>query len=185
SSSSGDSVSGSKSDLTSGLGTSVYGSPEQLNGSAYDEKADIYSLGIILFELFYPIRTHMERARVLTELKETKQFPTDFLRRWPKEAALIWCCLAADPANRPSADEILESELLDQDLEEHYLRISEDNEDLRELLRIQFEENNKLKIENELQALEIEALKEKIRLLQVMQADDYEQEDEEEEVGPL
>ncbi len=108
----------------------------------------------------------MERHRVLSDIKEKKQFPTDFLKRWPKEAALIWCCLACDPNNRPSAEEILESELLDQDLEEHFLRVSEDNEDLRELLRMQFEENSRLKIENELQSLEIEALKAKLELLE-------------------
>lgn len=157
---------GNSSDLTSGIGTSVYASPEQLNGSVYDEKSDIYSLGIVLFELFYPIKTQMERSRVLSDLKQSKHFPTDFLKRYPKEAALIWCCLSSDPSTRPSADEILDSELLDQDLEEHFLRISEDNEDLRELLRMQFEDNNRLKIENEIQALEIEALKEKIRLLE-------------------
>jgi hypothetical protein len=89
----------------------------------------------------------MERSRVLTDLKKSKKFPTEFLRRWPKEAAFIWCCLASDPANRPSVEEILDCELLDQDLEEHFLRLAEDNEDLRELLRVQFEENNNLKIE--------------------------------------
>lgn len=108
----------------------------------------------------------MERSRVLTELKECKQFPTDFLRKYPKEATIIWCCLSSDPSTRPSAEEILESEIMDQDLEEHFLRISEDNEDLRELLRMQFEENSRLKIENELQSLEIEALKHRIRLLE-------------------
>lgn len=137
-----------------------------MNGSIYDEKSDIYSLGIILFELFYPIKTQMERARLLADLKTSKQFPTEFLRHWPKEAALIWCCLSSDPSNRPSADEILESELMDLDLEEHFLRISEDNDDLRELLRIQFEENSRLKIENELQSLEIDTLKERIALLE-------------------
>lgn len=99
-------------------------------------------------------------------MKKEKKFPTDFLRKWPKEAAFIWCCLAKDPANRPSVEEILECELLEQDLEEHFLRLSEDNEDLREMLRAQFEENERLKLESEMRAQEAEELKVKVATLE-------------------
>lgn len=36
----------------------------QLSGNSYSHKVDIYSLGLILFELLYPFRTQMERVRV-------------------------------------------------------------------------------------------------------------------------
>lgn len=78
--------------LTKGIGTSTYASPEQLNSATYNEKADIYSLGIIFFELFCPFRTQMERARILASLKEHKLFPPNFVRSWPKEVA---SCLLA------------------------------------------------------------------------------------------
>lgn len=52
-------------DHTSGIGTAAYASPEQANGSIYDEKADSYSLGVILLEMFYSFSTGMERAHVL------------------------------------------------------------------------------------------------------------------------
>ena len=36
----------------------------QMEGRAYSYKVDIYSLGIIFFELFYPFSTQMERIMV-------------------------------------------------------------------------------------------------------------------------
>jgi serine/threonine protein kinase len=45
-------------DITAGVGTRSYASPEQMKGgSEYDSSTDIFSLGIILFELCYPMTT--------------------------------------------------------------------------------------------------------------------------------
>lgn len=43
-------------DLSAGIGTRAYASPEQMTGS-YDSSTDVYSLGIMLFELCYPMCT--------------------------------------------------------------------------------------------------------------------------------
>lgn len=36
----------------------------QIHGKNYSHKVDIFSLGLILFELLYPFSTQMERVRV-------------------------------------------------------------------------------------------------------------------------
>lgn len=38
----------------------------QIHGNNYSHKVDIFSLGLILFELLYPFSTQMERVRVST-----------------------------------------------------------------------------------------------------------------------
>lgn len=59
-------------------------SPEQSDGRMYDYKVDIYSLGIILFELLVPFSTAMERIKTLTDLKCLK-FPDGFASKYPAE----------------------------------------------------------------------------------------------------
>jgi len=53
------------------VGTGFYRAPEQLKSNNYNEKVDIYSLGIIMLELFYQFRTAMQRADVLKELTQS------------------------------------------------------------------------------------------------------------------
>lgn len=50
---------------TGGIGTATYAAPEQTAGLPYDGRADVFSLGIILVELFCPFGTKMERAMAL------------------------------------------------------------------------------------------------------------------------
>lgn len=38
----------------------------------------MYSFGIILFELFYPISTDFEKFKLIQNLKEKLDFPKDF-----------------------------------------------------------------------------------------------------------
>ena len=40
----------------------MYLAPEQQNTQRYDMKADMFSLGIIMFEMYYEFRTDMERS---------------------------------------------------------------------------------------------------------------------------
>ncbi|KAI7820898.1 kinase-like domain-containing protein [Kickxella alabastrina] len=101
---------------TSNVGTVTYAAPEQLceqlSGAGYNEKADIYSLGIIFFELYYAFSTFMERIAVFKDLRRGV-FPPEFLRMWPKEAAFILRLMDANPDKRLSAKEILALDMFD------------------------------------------------------------------------
>ncbi|PAA81680.1 hypothetical protein BOX15_Mlig031813g1, partial [Macrostomum lignano] len=96
---------------TSEIGTRLYMSPEQSAGLAYNEKVDIFSLGLILFELCHAFTTEMERVTCMLRAKESR-LPTKFINDWPAESALILRLLSANPADRPSAEEILLDPLL-------------------------------------------------------------------------
>ncbi len=45
---------------TLGIGTESYKSPEQKSGRMYNEKSDVYSLGLIFSELFYPFSSRFD-----------------------------------------------------------------------------------------------------------------------------
>ena len=65
------------SDYTVNVGTRLYMSPEQLEGKNYDNKVDIYALGLIFIELNYPFTTYQERVKV--KLRRYIQLCTTYL----------------------------------------------------------------------------------------------------------
>jgi translation initiation factor 2-alpha kinase 1 len=87
---------------------SKYAAPEQLASPCkpYDEKADIYSLGIILFELYNPFSSAMERAIAIDRLK-CGIFPDTFTKRYPVVKEIVSRMMHRDPCQRPSAEDIL------------------------------------------------------------------------------
>lgn len=69
---------------TGGLGTMFYAAPEQkLSHGKYTAMVDIYSLGIVLFELYHKFQTYMERVEVLTNLQKGI-VPSDFANQYPE-----------------------------------------------------------------------------------------------------
>ncbi len=91
-------------------------SPEQLAKKPYNHKVDIYSLGLILFELLVPFSTQMERVDTLTKLR-ILQFPSHFMNK--PEYKLVSSMLAHKPNERPEASDILDMDFLRVALEEH------------------------------------------------------------------
>lgn len=106
------SVAGSVDNLTSAIGTAMYVAVEVLNGKgSYNEKIDMYSLGIIFFEMIYPFSTGMERVNILKDLRSPKiEFPKDFdANNLKNEKKIISLLLDHDPSKRPGAKALLNS----------------------------------------------------------------------------
>jgi serine/threonine protein kinase len=96
---------------TDNVGTFLYMSPDQLGGVSYSNKVDIFSLGIILYELLVPFKTEMERLHTLKNVRELT-FPHSFSKKFAAEEGLLRQLLATNPAHRPSAGEILVHQVL-------------------------------------------------------------------------
>ncbi|CAD7701489.1 unnamed protein product [Ostreobium quekettii] len=101
------------SEMTGVCGTSFYISPEiQENWAHYDNKVDMFSLGVVVFELWHRFSTGMERVTLLRDLREKGKMPQDWEQANPQVARLIRWLMSPLPGDRPSALEVLRSEFL-------------------------------------------------------------------------
>lgn len=71
---------------TQRVGTSLYMSPEQSSGRPYNYKVDIFSLGLILFELLNYFNTETERFKVLDSIRKGN-FPKEFAENFQQEVS--------------------------------------------------------------------------------------------------
>ena len=92
--------------LTKNIGTPLYLAPEQEKGEDYDEKVDIYALGLILLEMFTNIRTLHERMRLFNDIKKSHKIPEFIIKSYKYEADLILMMTNCNPNDRPSSDKI-------------------------------------------------------------------------------
>ncbi|KAK9367122.1 kinase-like domain-containing protein [Lipomyces kononenkoae] len=110
-------------DLTTDVGTTFYVAVEAIGDGRYNEKVDMYSLGIIFFEMCYPLKTGMERVQVLKNLRKASvTFPRDFPGEKVRELTIIEHLLDHQPANRPSARELLHSGQLPVRIEDEMIQ---------------------------------------------------------------
>lgn len=73
-------------------------------------QSDMYSIGVIAFELFQPFGTEMERVHTLGDLRQGK-FPKTLSENVPLLAKYIRLLTSSDPSMRPSASQLLQSDL--------------------------------------------------------------------------
>jgi serine/threonine protein kinase len=128
----------SASNLTANVGTAQWTAPEVLTGGAYDTCADVYSFGILLWELYAqqvpyaalslpPIQLGMQVA--MKQLRPTMPVPNA-----PSEMMeLAQRCWATDPATRPAMAQVVQRlraalELAKQREQDDNV-VSDDNED--------------------------------------------------------
>ncbi len=93
---------------TRGVGTALYAAPEQIEGALVAASADIFSLGVIIVELFSSFGSGMERVVVLSRARQG-HLPNPLEEQHPHIASLARKCLERVPELRPTAQELLES----------------------------------------------------------------------------
>ena len=94
------------------LGTAAFMSPEQIRGDALDARSDLFSLGVVLYELalgVLPFRGEHDAALTYSIVNEEPVAPRKLRPALPAQLdALIRRCLEKDPAKRfQSAEDIV------------------------------------------------------------------------------
>jgi translation initiation factor 2-alpha kinase 4 len=114
-------------DMTRSVGTTLYVAPElrSASGVSYNDKVDMYSLGIMFFEMCEPFGTAMERIRALQAIRERQhELPLAFLANGPKavQGTVIDSLISHKPSERPSSMELLRGNMLPVKIEDETIR---------------------------------------------------------------
>jgi eukaryotic-like serine/threonine-protein kinase len=97
------------------VGTPLYLSPEQLQGGEIDTRADIYSTGVVLYEIFTGVLPFNAPTAVEIMMKHLREQPPAPHTHWaeipPRLEAIILRCLAKEPDARYRTVEDLSRDL--------------------------------------------------------------------------
>lgn len=87
-------------------GTALYRPPEQLQYNIYTTASDIYSVGIIYFELINMFLTESERIRSIEQLKQKIIINHELATAFPSQIETIIKMTSPIPDDRPIIDEL-------------------------------------------------------------------------------
>jgi serine/threonine protein kinase len=90
------------------FGTYLYSAPETLELNEYSKFSDIYSLGIILYELLNNFSTGMEKNIEINRLKDNN-YSEDFISKFNIESEFILKLIDTNPMKRLNTSNILTS----------------------------------------------------------------------------
>jgi serine/threonine-protein kinase len=99
------------------FGTPRYMSPEQAQGSPLDARSDLYSLGVLLYQMLSGRAPFVDDDAVVVMARHIKDPPPRFETMTPEVnvpesiEALLWRVLAKSPAERPASAEQMIAEL--------------------------------------------------------------------------
>ena len=96
-----------------GMGSPQWSAPEKLRGGAYDETADSYSYGIVMFEVLsrslpYAGRDQYElMIGIITRMLPRPALTDEQAQRWPRRLpSLMAQCMREEPSERPDFNEV-------------------------------------------------------------------------------
>jgi len=97
------------------MGTATYFSPEQAKGEQPDPRSDIYSLGIVLYEMVTGTPPFVGESAVATAYKQVYEGPRPIKQLVPDISmdfsAIVAKCMAKDPSRRYDTAEALRDDL--------------------------------------------------------------------------
>ena len=89
--------------------TSLYLSPEQEQGGEMTEKSDVYSVGLVLYEMCECLDKN-QRQKKVSDLKKRKIFDEKVKKLFNLQCKLIIKMVENKPENRPKCEDLLNSE---------------------------------------------------------------------------
>lgn len=101
---------------TAGVGTASYAATEQITRKNYGPAVDIFSLGLILLELFSNFTSEHERAVAFHDCRYHGELAPWMTRTYPDVSSLVLACTQKDWTQRPTASEILSASVFQEGL---------------------------------------------------------------------
>ncbi len=92
------------------VGTPLYMAPEQAETGVSNQSSDLYSLGVVLYELLSKFKTQHEKVKSLKNLRISQHVSDDFALEYPLESQIINLLIQKNARKRPRISELKQLE---------------------------------------------------------------------------